>query len=138
MIHFRLVPFSVRSDIAMLGVIHRASLGCAPEQLRRLLFNGRAPRVFQDRTRSGARLHSRQLPEPSHVGNQDYVRRSLFGYVSVYNLLPEHAVLHRTTTACQSALQTLVINVAKRSSEQWTEVLSPRHGMALHPLRHIH
>ena len=93
---FRLAPLNARRDMAMLGALHKVTLGTAPAQLR-LLFPplGAPPTVpykWQVRLRSLRALHDRQLSTAATPFSTDTFGRSLFGLVNLYNWLPQHLV----------------------------------------------
>lgn len=125
--HFRLAPLPTRRDIAMLGLLHRISLGKAPPQLACLFpLAPVVPRRFRALTRLHriVQRHSRQfLERPAHT---DCFKRSLFGLVSSYNLLPQSIVDIQTVSGFQSRLQSAVLRAANNGVENWALLLSQR------------
>ena len=86
--NFGLAPLSVRRDIAMLGVIHRAVIGEGPKQFHSLFL----PETTASRAIPRRRRHGRQLQDPYSQLHRDYLNRSLLGYIWIYNWLPEQIV----------------------------------------------
>ena len=70
---FNLAPLSMRRDIAVLGLLHRAALGDGPPQLRE---------IFQRRPGSLRLVDPLDGQNPSQL-----MRRSIWGSVKVYNAL---------------------------------------------------
>ena len=56
--HFIMVPLRCRRDIAMLGFIHRRTLGKGSEHFKKFL---NLPTAVRRRTKAGSTLHSQQL-----------------------------------------------------------------------------
>ena len=81
---FNLAPLSIRRDMANLGIIYRALLRQGPRQLQGLF------RVdIRDRRSSRRRqMHEFQVLDETRCLNRDYLDRSTFGYVAIFNLLP--------------------------------------------------
>ena len=136
-----LAPLGVRRDIAMLGVIHRAALGCGPEHFREFF---RADVVARREKRS---KHALQLlPLENHVSDfmlpgsapANYIEHSAHGLIRVYNLLSA-SVVERSpcVKTFQSALQQLVRSRAKDACSDLEHTLSPRIPPSRHPLRHL-
>ena len=88
LIHFNLGPLSVRRDIAALGIIHRAILGQGPAQLKEFFVLESSS--LQRFTSLGKRRHGKQLRDEYEMLHRDYINRSIFGYIWIYNLLPAH------------------------------------------------
>ena len=116
----------------MLGIIHRSVLGRGPPQLRSLFeLQERDCSVRQTRLGAGRR----RLQVTEFEGKQDYVRRSLLGLISMYNLLPPHVVEGNSTVkSFQGALQHLIMQRAIAGCPDWQDTLSPRLPLAGHPL----
>ena len=122
-LHFNLAPLGVRRDIGILGVIHRAALRQGPEHLWRFFRIDTAPNRHSDRL---YRRHSMHLEEVVAVRNLNITRRSAFGSIRVYNLLPEEAVEHRDVSSFQSFLTSLVRDRLVGHDYRWKFLLSPR------------
>ena len=132
LLHFALAPLETRRDIAMLGLIHRSVLGLGPAHFAHFF----APdRRLPGRTRSAAHRHSRQVRSLRGPAFSEQFRRSAFGLVHVYNLLPEEVVALPTVRAFQSALQRMVKSAAAAEHPEWRELLSPRVPFFRHPLQ---
>ena len=131
-IEYRLLPLNARRNIAMLGVVHRCTLGRAPSSIAALFRPGSRPARSTRVTRS----HSRPVEDLTGVLRQDYISRSALGYATVYNVLPERVVQAATTKEFQRMLQNLVIDRAKAGCEDWQTTLSQLTPASNHPLRY--
>ena len=80
-------------------------------------------------TRLAIRRHNRQFVQPT-IGTE-VLRRSLFGLVIVYNLLPQAVVDEKSVQSFQSSLQRALRNVARLGVPNWDCLFSPR----LRPVR---
>ena len=135
--HHRLAPLGTRRDIAVLGLIHRQVLGKGPKQLGKFFALDEEARGRRT-TRLQANRHRLQLQ--SHCGGQhtDYLRRSIFGAIDVYNLLPPYIVEEESDVSkFQARLQDLVLSRALAGCSDWALSLSPRVPLHAHPLRCI-
>lgn len=122
--HFNLAPLSVRRDIAMLGVIHRAALRKGPPALWPF-FRLDASTHLRVSARGGGR-HSMHLVEETGDRRLEIVRRSIFGLVVVYNLLPESVVAQTNVSDFQRELTNLVRDRVVAREHLWKITLSPR------------
>ena len=120
LVHFHLAPLSVRRDIAMLGVIHRAVLGRGPAHFRKHF-----PLASQT---------LRKVVEPRTLLRHLIVKRSVLGLVAVYNVLPASIVALNSVHEFQRALQHMVTERAKMGRGDWEDTLNPRIPIARHPL----
>ncbi len=69
---------------------------------------------------------------------QNFIARSVFGLVRIYNLLPSSIVEGAgTVSEFQSMLQGLVKQRAAAGFSDWQVILSPRGGRQQHPLLHM-
>ena len=122
--NYKLAPVPARRDIAMIGLLHRASHGQAPGPLTELLLSAYVPiRCAWVSTRSGAR-HGRQLPEfsdrPSVGHHTETLRRSCFGLVTVWNMLPADVADAQSTKLCQRSVQNALIQrVMQAPDSDW-------------------
>ena len=105
---FNLAPLATRRDMAMLGLLHRAALKKGPEQLQELFPLQDTTGVHNTRLEGRRRQHGRQLKDRRGSTHLNAVRRSAFGLVSVYNLLPRTVVQHETVKAFQQSLAELL------------------------------
>jgi hypothetical protein len=118
--HFNLAPLDTRRDMAMLGVIHRSSLGKGPQHFSEFF----------------KRAQGDLLEDPRDtLGRRGLVQRSAFGLVAVYNLLPKQTRAETTVKAFQRSLQSIVKDAAGDGIMEWRRMFSPRLGMEIHPLR---
>ena len=134
MVYYNLAPLWARRDMAMLGVVHRAAVGKGPLQLRELF-----PAAVAAGVRSSARvrrhLRAREvLIENSHL---EFLERSAFGLVRVYNLLPEPLVLSTSVSRFQAGLQACLKDWAVGGAPSWAKMFSPRLSLDTHPVRHL-
>ena len=115
---FNLAPFQVRRDIAILGIIHRAVLGFGPAHFRRfIVFDYNVP--FWTRHR-----YTRALIDPCQQPRPDYYLRSFFGYIGIYNLLPEFVIQSHSVKKFQSALQDIVKSLIRTGYPHWFYALN--------------
>ena len=82
---FNLSPLSTRRDIANLGVIYRAAIRRGPKQLQEFFKLD----VVLRRSSPRRELHQYQVVDSVRVLHQEYLNRSTFGYVAIFNILPE-------------------------------------------------
>ena len=123
LVRYNLAPLETRRDIAMLAVLHKVVLGLAPPQLVAMF--PRAPELEHDRvpTRLSVRRHRHQLLQRAF--RTDVFKRSLFGMVAVYNLLPPEVVETTTVSAFQSSLQKGAKMAAAQEIQDWSRMFSP-------------
>jgi hypothetical protein len=110
---FHLAPLSMRRDIAMLGMLHRAALGQGPPLLMEMF-----------KRRTGSFL----LHDPYEtITRPPLVKRSAWGLIPVYNLLGSEAQSIRTVKDFQSYLQQRVKRlVAQGNTDDWERTYSGR------------
>ena len=135
LMHFNLAPLSARRDTAMLGLVHRAVLRKGPKHFQKLFVLQRAARTYYTRLESRRQRHGRQLMAPRQTTHLNCVRRSAFGLVAVYNLLPAKVVHKETVKDFQAALQELLKERACQGCDDWTLTFSPRVPLHRHPLK---
>ena len=135
--HLNLAPLSCRRDIANLGIIFRAVTKRGPHQLRSFF------KVSGSNLRSSPRRpsHRYQVIDVTRGLGRDYLDRSTFGYVAVFNLLPEcvfhfedDAVFPISVSAFQANLTCLLKSVSNHVTE-WEGLFSPRTTIFDHVLR---
>ena len=124
LIHFNLASLSIRRDIAALGIIHRAMLGKGPFHLRQFFIRDSNP--SRSHPRLSRRRHSFQVLEVYDGLHRDYINRSVFGYIWIYNLLPEEIVDCRDVKSFQGKCQKVLKDLASSGIEDWTLAFSPR------------
>ena len=131
---FRLAPLCTRRDIAMLGLIHRCVLGHGPPHFKKYIRFAASPSRV---SRQVDRRHRLQLCSIIDGSQKDIARRSLLGLIDVYNLLPASIVEQNSSVQMfQSSLQAMIVDAAASATDGWQHLLSPRHPLYLHPLRH--
>ena len=116
---FNLAPLSSRRDMAMLGLIHRSVLGHGPSQFRSFFQPAGRP-SHSHLTRYQARpRHGKQLADPIDGSHTDYLKRSIFGLIGVYNDLPERVVICADVRSFQACLQRDLRTLAVQRSPGW-------------------
>ncbi len=124
---YRLAPLPVRRDIAMLGLLHRVCHGYAPRPLAELFEpKSSSQQMFQPDTRGHRVRHGKQLVDFIGMGGHtETLRRSCYGLVTVWNLLPKEAAAAKTTKTCQRLLQKAVLRRAQRApGTNWQRFLA--------------
>ena len=136
---FNLAPLCCRRDIANLGIVYRAAIRRGPKQLQKFFvlesssFRRVSPRLP---------LHQFQVRDSFRNLHRDYINRSTFGYIGVFNLLPE-VVFHDsegTIPISISSFQknlTVLLKVASMDIDHWDEVYSPRVPLWNHVLKDL-
>ena len=114
LMQFNLAPLSMRRDIAMFGMVHRAALGGGPPQIQRLI--KRAPGGFQ------------VLDPYRGRGTPPVIRRSAWGLLPVYNKLGSGAQSIKTVKDFQFYLQERVKALISKglAGDDWASTYSPR------------
>jgi hypothetical protein len=136
---FNLAPLGVRRDIANLGIIYRAISRRGPRKLRDFFQLNRISR------RSSPRfpLHSYQVLDNTRELHRDYLDRSTFGYIGIFNLLPAVVFVSPEyegfipINEFQSNLNKLV-KLASHVDNQWANLYSPRFELSHHLVRDFH
>ena len=70
--------------------------------------------------------HRHQLLDPCDSTEPDYYRRSLFGLIGVYNVLPDYVVATTKIKDIQKELQAVLVYVAATGYEQWRGLYSKK------------
>ena len=85
---WNLAPLPCRRAIAMLGLLYRIAMEQAPQPLCELFRRDHSVRTGHTNTRGSGRRHPLQLCEAlTMVCHTDVARRSLFGLVTVWNMV---------------------------------------------------
>ena len=117
LLEFNLAPLAARRDMAMLGLVHRTILGKGPAHFREF---------FKTRP-------DHKLVEPScRMGGLS--KRSAFGLVPVYNLLPHGITSAADVPTFQRHLQLELSLRAEAGMDNWQTTYSPRLPLDRHPL----
>ena len=135
LLNFNLAPLATRRDFMALGVIHRALLGQGPAQLRRFFYLDDDPGKYP--TRLGVRRHRFQVQDDYYHLHKDYINRSVFGYIWVYNLLPFEPAEFPSVKAFQRKCQDILKTLARTAHPCWKNTFSPRYPRAASPLLHV-
>ena len=124
-LQYNLAPFSLRRDVAMLGLLHKCTLGLAHPQLCKLFpLAEPLPRRYQ--TRAALRAHERQLPDRTQGRHSELLRRSAFGLARVYNRLPAGVVANNCVKGFQHDLTALARERCTAGDLCWLDCFSPR------------
>ena len=114
---WNLAPLPSRRAIAMLGMLYRIAMRQAPEPLCDL-FRRHSVRTEHTATRGFRRRHPLQLCEAMAMGGHTEVfRRSAFGLVTVWNMVPEAVVLSGSLRSFQKGLQDALRKRALETSD---------------------
>ena len=121
--------------MAMLGLLHRVVLGCAPAVFSEFFYPAQAeqfPRSF----RAPSLQHSRQLHDHIDGSQPRIFERSAFGLIYTYNILPQQVVDCVTVSSFQRKLQNGVETACEQRWINWPNVL--RDGVRSLPLARFH
>jgi hypothetical protein len=119
-----LAPLNLRRDIGLLGLLFKIRFGCAHPAFSICFPPGE---VHRTRTRAGQVLHNFQIQDFCDGTHNDWMSRSLFGFVRVFNRLPLHffegtisvsTFQHRLTEAARVA--------CRAQSSAWSEIWTGR------------
>ena len=121
---YNLGPLNWRRDVAMLGLLHKCTLGLAHPRLRELFPPvTRQPAVYSTRYAEGR--NTKQILERCTGDFLEVTRRSVFGLVRVYNFLPETVVAKTSLQAFQAELTEETRKRCRRGGD-WALLYSPR------------
>ena len=84
-----IAPLHDPRQMAALGFLHKRVLDLCPPSTSELL-PWAGPRKLSQRTKLMSRLHLKQLLDRAKGLTTELFKQCIFGYVSVYNRLPEH------------------------------------------------
>ena len=62
------------------------------------------------------------LEDPCDIVQPDYFKRSIFGLISIYNLLPEFVIACSSVKVFQSKLQVILKFLATGNYDSWNKV----------------
>ena len=132
---FNLAPLSTRRDVANLGIIYRAVIRRGPKQLRELFKLDLVTRRSSPRRE----LHHLQVVDSVRDLHRDYLNRSTFGYVAIFNVLPEIVF---TSSEFEQPIpvkefQKNLSRLVRRASfdiEDWDHLFNPRLPLSSHSL----
>ena len=85
-------------------------------------------------TRLGRRRHHLQIEDRYESLHRDYINRSIFGYIWIYNLLPAVVVESVSVKAFQAKCQQIFKDIATMGNDNWTTTFSPRYPRTHNPL----
>ena len=118
-----MAPLKLRRDIGALGLLHKIQLGDAHPDFGNLF--ARKTCEFITNTRHGRRRHGKQFEEIA--GNSLFFRRSLFGAVRVYNVLPECVVNASSVSTFQQLLTKDARSICQQGGTVWKNMYCCRH-----------
>ena len=115
----------------------RSVLGKGPPQFQE--FFERADTSAPTRaTRQSAQRHNKQLVDVRDGRFLEVVRRSAFGLIAIYNMLPQTIVDEETVCGFQRCLQEMAKQEVAAGNDAWSNLFSPRIELYRHPLRTLH
>ena len=114
-------------------MIHRAVFGRGPSQLLALF----AAAVAAKRSSNRLRRHVRAREVLINNSHLEVLKRSAFGLLLVYKVLPEIPVLPFSVNHVQSGLHLCLKNKAVAGAPSWSKTFSPRLSWESHPVRHL-
>jgi hypothetical protein len=120
-----LAPLGLRRDIAMLGLVYKCVNRIAHPDLCSLFTRAVASQQVRN-TRTEAARHDLQLASEASTARLNIFRRSLFGLVEVWNLLPSDIVHAQSVSQFQSALTLFAKRLCKLNVVFWQVRFSPR------------
>ncbi len=128
LLQFRLAPLKTRRAIAILGFLHRVTLGKVSKQIAELFPRAVAstiPDQISARIRGGMTArHNKQLLDRIHAHSTDQLKRSIFGMVQCYNALPQMVVDEKSVKGFQRQLQQALVARVRVGHEGWQDVFS--------------
>ena len=120
---YSLAPLPSRRDMAMLGFLHRISLGCISDRIQVLFPFASPPAAGRIPTILSVRRQQRQFREPWF--RTDVLKRSTFGLTVVYDLLPPHVIASKSIKAFQSLLQKTLPKSSHLGINNWQRIFAP-------------
>lgn len=131
LVDYRLAPLQARRDMAMLGMLHRIVHGIAPLELSGL-FVPVARRNEGMGTRTREARHIWQLQEfVTAGGHTEVYRRSAFGLVTVWNMVPSELAAAKSTKTLQRHLQQGLGRYMESGELNWTAFFSDAKRMTI-------
>ena len=125
LLRYNLAPLQTRRDLAMLGLIHRTTLGQGAEHFQKWFFLDTRPGHLYA-TRHQEKKHDKQLWDYLDGNHSELLRRSAFGLTHTYNSLPQSAVNSTTVRAFQRFLQKDLKEKVKSSYDNWENYYNSR------------
>ena len=80
--------------------------------------------LFLIDTRFARCLHNKQLHDQASGTVTELFRRSIFGYIAIYNRLPQEIVDIKSVKAFQARLQSAIVKLALNDDENWRDSLN--------------
>ena len=128
---FNLAPLQLRRDIAMLGVIFGATHGTSQESMCSLFVRQRRRVHASIGTRLSQARHTLQLMEPTCTHSPVLFKRSIFGLVRIWNLLPQHIVTCDNVSTFQRHLTSIARFHCRADTSSCASIFSPRRHLPL-------
>ena len=135
---YNLAPLCARRDISNLGIIYRALTRRGPKKLWNLFHLDTQVR----RTSPRWQIHRYQARDDYRCLHREYLNRSTFGYVSVFNLLPDAVFVFGDeklpiSVKCFQQNLTRLLRFVSGIEDCWYELFSPRAALSSHLLLHF-
>ena len=118
-LRFNFAPLCLRRDIAILGLLHKITLGLAHPSFSDVFPMRSAVHVHEHDTRQERRRHSKQFVEHCDGGQTGYFGKSIFSACRVYNFLPSYMVIAKTVSQFQSFLTKDSRLACRNKQESW-------------------
>jgi hypothetical protein len=124
-VNHNLAPLGLRRDIGMLGLLFKCIRKEAhPELCSLFALSPSMPSLHN--TRLAAAKHDVQVVDEASDASLNAFRRSIFGLVKVWNLLP-FEIVHSPSVSCfQKALTALAKRLCVQDNAHWAIRFSPR------------
>ena len=121
---FKLAPLPARRDISMLGLLYRIAHGLAPSSLS-ALFPFRGACTLPTSLR-GERHNLQSLDFIERGGHTDVYKRSCYGLVTIWNMLPIEVAHAKSVKICQRCVQDALLKLAQKRDSQlnWAHFFS--------------
>ena len=113
----------LRRDIAMLGLLYKCAVGNAHRMLQELFPRVTAHTSHNSRLQNGK--HNLQLQERLFLPHNLLCRRSLYGLVRIFNVLPPSVVHVAHVTHFQTNLTRMAKRACEDDMEDWFRLFSP-------------
>ena len=120
-----LAPLHTRTDIAMLGLIHRTVLGLGPPHFREWFFPTQCA-SHKYNTKWQSNKHNKQLHDYVDGRHSELLRNSALGLVRVYNGLTQETVDAKTVSDFQTLLQEDLKMLVQQGTPCWEYRYSQR------------
>jgi len=124
LLDFNLAPLNTRRDIAMLGLLFKISSGTAPASIIGLFRPWSSETLGRYGFCPEFRVHSKALHDPVEAGHPLMIKRSIFGLIRTYNVLPDDIINANTPQIFQKRLQNRAKIAADNDMANWDQMFS--------------